>query len=235
MSLHHQYLSTQMERLSILYIEDDLSVQKHILEFLQRYAKVVYTADNAEDGYQLFNRHHPDIIIMDINLPGMSGIELAEKIRAHDERVLIMMATAYTDKEFLLKAVELNLMRYLVKPITSDDLYDVFEKCIAMLGKRNEISNAVDLGEGYRYRRRSKELIHEGETIVLRKKEIDLLEFFLDRLNEVVTYEMLQTMIWSEGTMTQDAIRSQIKNLRQKIYPKLFANISGIGYKLQRV
>jgi two-component system, OmpR family, response regulator VanR len=234
MSVEHENFIKNMQRLSILYIEDDPAVQKHISEFLKRYSKAVYLASDAENGYESFNAHRPDIVLLDINLPGMSGMELAEKIREHDTEVLLVMATAYTDKEFLLKAVELNLVRYLVKPITSDDLYDVFVKCIAMLNMNKPGGYTIDLGQGYIYNRRSKELLCNNEMMPLRKKEIGLLEFFLDRANEVVTYEMLQTMIWSDGTMTQDAIRSQIKNLRKKIHPKLFANVSGIGYKLQR-
>lgn len=223
-----------MKKLSILYVEDDPEVQKHISEFLKRYCRDVYLADNAEEGYELFSQHQTDIVMLDINLPGMSGMDLAEKIRSLSTNVRIIMATAYTDKEFLLQAIELNLIRYLVKPITSDDLYDVFEKCINTMDPDEKFAR-VDLGHECFYQPHTKELIKEGEIIVLRKKEMELLEFFVAHANEIVTYEMLETMVWKDMLMTQDAIRSQIKNLRKKIHTKLFTNVSGIGYKLQRV
>jgi len=221
-----------MKKLSILYVEDDVAVQKHISEFLQRYCQKVYLAQTAEHGYELYKKHQVDIIMSDINLPAKNGIDLAEKIRADDSDICIIIATAYTDKEFLLQAIELNLMRYLIKPITSDDLYGVFSKCIESMQLKN-IIRVIDLGNGFSYHLYAKELHKGNEVIALRKKEIELLNFFIHHSYTIVTYEMLETMIWKDASMTQDAIRSQIKNLRKKIHPKVFTNISGVGYKLE--
>jgi len=220
-----------MQKFSILYVEDDSAVQKHISEFLKRYCKNVYLADNAEDGLKLFVKYSPDVVMLDINLPGMSGIELAKKIRSLSGDVSIIMATAYTDKEFLLDAIELNLIRYLIKPITSDDLYDVFIKCSETISIKRK---KIDLGGGFFYNADTRTLLKDDEVIPLRKKEIELLDFFVNHLDELVTYEMLETMIWRDMHMSQDAIRSQIRNLRKKIHSKLFTNVSGVGYKLAK-
>ncbi len=221
-----------MKDFSILYVEDDFAVQKYISEFLERYCCEVYLAQTAEDGYDLYCKYHPHIVMLDINLPSMSGIDLAEKIRLLSSNVHIIMATAYTDKEFLLQAIELNLIRYLIKPITSDDLYDVFTKCITSNPLNQELKK-ISLDNEYSYHFNSKELFRSGKLIVLRKKEIALLEFFINNSHQIVSYEVLESMVWKDMQMTQAAIRSQIKNLRKKIHPKFFTNISGVGYKFE--
>jgi DNA-binding response OmpR family regulator len=229
--MNHKLFTKNMQNFSILYVEDDSAVQKHISEFLKRYSKNVYLAESAEDGYQLFLKHSPDIVMLDINLPGMSGIDLAKKIRSNNSEVSIIMATAYTDKAFLLEAIELNLIRYLIKPITGDELYDALMKCVKSMSSKTEL---VRLSDEFSYNLKIKTLYKRDEIVPLRKKEIELLDFFVNHIDEVVTYEMLENMVWRDFQMTQDAIRSQIRNLRKKTDPKLFGNISGVGYKLAK-
>lgn len=221
-----------MKSYTLLYVEDDEEIRSYMTEFLTRYCKVVYACDNAGEGMTLYERHRPDIMLLDINLPGISGIDMATEIREKDPLTRIVMSTAYTDKEFMLKAVELGLTRYLVKPVTSSDLFGAFEKCITELMALSAQYSAIDLGAGFTYNKRSKSLTHGEEVITLRKKEIDLIEFFTDHPGEVVSYAVLETALWSDDVMTSNAIRSQIKNLRKKTHAGILKNISGIGYRL---
>lgn len=225
--MKHQSFAEKMKTYTVLYVEDDFHVRQYITEFLKRYCKEVYESDNSEDGLELYRKHKPDILLLDINLPGMSGIELATLIRENDTLTRILISTAYTNKEFMLKAIELNLTRYLVKPLTSEELFSAFEKCLDEL----QFGDSVDLGEGYSYSKKLTAVIYEDETILLRKKEAALLEFFITHEGEVVGYERIEHCIWGDEIMTTDAIRSQIRNIRRKIGIKLFENINGIGYK----
>lgn len=230
--MDHKEFARKMKFYTVLYVEDDVEIRRYMTEFLKRYCRDVYEADNANVGLELYKKHHPDILLLDINLPGMSGMELASLVREADTLTRIIMSTAYTNKEFMLKAIELDLTRYLVKPVTGDDLFGAFEKCLNELGRLAPKYSEIDLGEGFVYNKKLKSLSKENELITLRKKETDLLEFFIDHPNEVVSYELLETALWSDTVMTSDAIRSQIKNLRKKTHPEILKNISGIGYKL---
>lgn len=230
--IDHKEFAKKMRAYTVLYVEDDVEVRQYMTEFLRRYCKAVYATDNAATGLTLYKEHRPDILLLDINLPGMSGIDLAASIRESDPLTRIIMSTAYTDKEFMLKAVELGLTRYLVKPVTSEDIFAAFEKCMIELVKLAPKYSEVDLGEAFIYNKKLKSLLKDGMVMALRKKETDLLEFFIDRPNEVVTYALLETAIWNDQVMTSDAIRSQIKNLRKKIHPQILKNVSGVGYRL---
>ena len=225
-------LITRMNQSTILYVEDELDIRNYIVEFLQRYFKTIYEASSSEEGYLLYEKYQPDIMLLDINLPGQNGIDFASRIRREDNNTRIIMTTAYTNKEFMLKAIELNLTRYLVKPVIGKDLLEAIEKAFQEISNKAGLKPEVDLGEGFVYNIFEKQITHHGEIIQLRKKEVDLLEFFIQKKNHIVTYNMLETQIWHNDVMTQDAIRSQIRNLRKKTYSKILKNISGIGYKL---
>lgn len=222
-----------LKQCSILYVEDDREIRSYISEYLGRFCKRVYEAENAETAEELYERNRPEIVLLDINLPGnKSGIELCESIRKNDKKTRIIMSTAYTDREFLLKVVELGLTRYLVKPMTSDDLFGALQKALDELESVDAFFGEVDLGEGFFYHPKTKRLRRGEETIPLRKKELELLEYFVSHPDETLSYERLERCIWGAGTMTPDAIRSQIRNLRKKTHPAILENISGVGYRL---
>ena len=227
--MNHKAFANKMSSYSILYIEDDPNIRKYIREFLLRYSPQVYSCDSSEKGLELYEKYRPNILLLDINLPGMSGIDFASKIRENDKKTRILISTAYTNTEFMLKAIELELSRYLIKPVTSEELIDAFEKCISELEDRV----SVQLGDGYIYSKKTTSIIKNSETTLLRRKESEILEFFIEREGEVIRYDMLESSIWSDGAMTRDAIRSQIRNIRKKIGANCFENITGVGYRFE--
>lgn len=221
-----------MKNLTLLYIEDDLDIQKYLGEFLERYTSNLYLAQNAEDGMELYKKISPDIILLDINLPVQSGIDFARELRKFDHDTRIIISTAYTDNAFLLTAIELELTRYLVKPVTCIELMGALDKATDEYEDNNVLSQDIDLGEGFSYDPQRKALLKEGEVVILRRKEMQLLEFFIAHAQYTLSYESLQYEIWSDSLMSKDAIRAQICNLRKKSHPRIIKNINAIGYRL---
>ncbi len=219
---------------TIVYIEDDKNVREYIMEFLKRYCKNVHEAGSAEDGLELYNRVNPEIMIVDINLPGISGLELISKIRQNDKDTRILVSTAYTNKEFMVEAIELALTRYLVKPITSKDLLGALKKCLSEYSEISSGLSNIDLGENCYYNYRTKSFIKDGEELDLRRKERQILEFFIEKNDEIISYETLESEIWQDDIMTENSIRSQIRNIRKRTHPNILKNVSGIGYKLYK-
>ena len=227
----NQEFLCSLSNCTIVYVEDDADIRKYIEEFLLRYCKNLYVASNAEDALKLYNQYNPNIMLIDINLPIMSGMELISLIRTNDEDTRIIITTAYTNKEFTLEAVELSLTRYLVKPITSDDLKGALKKAIEQINKTSKDISNIGLGNDFIYNTKDNFVTKNENIINLRKKEKELLDFFIENKDLIITYEMLENEIWQDNIMTLDAIRSQIKNIRHKIYPTLIKNISKTGYK----
>ncbi|WP_297433584.1 response regulator transcription factor [Sulfurimonas sp.] len=229
--MNHSLFASTIKNLTILYVEDDENIQMHIAEFLKRYTSRLYLANNAEDGLKLYEKIKPDILLLDINLPGMSGIDLAKIVRKNDLKTRIIISTAYTDKEFLLTAVELTLTRYLVKPVTSIELVNALSKA-ALEYNNDENTQLIDLGKGYFYNKASKLVLLEKKEIHLRRKEMQLLEFFIANKEQTLSYDVLEYEVWQERPMSKDAIRAQIRNIRKKTHSDIIENISAIGYRL---
>jgi len=235
--MDHYSIASKMKQLTLLYIEDDAEIQGYLAEFIGRYTPNLHLAQSAEEGQVLYEKLKPDIILLDINLPGKNGIDFARLLREHDQSTKIIITTAYTDQEFLLTAVELGLTRYLVKPVTSSELMYALNKAADELKDRKESienSSEIDLGRGFSYNRDTKSLLREGTVVTLRRKEMELLEFFIANRNKIVTYEALEYEVWSDTPMSRDAIRAQIRNLRKKIYAEVIINVTAIGYQFNK-
>jgi len=229
--MNHSLFASRLKNLTILYVEDDKNIQMHIAEFLKRYTSYLYLASSGEDALKLYKKVRPDILLLDINLPGISGIDLAKIVRKNDLKTRIIISTAYTDKEFLLTAVELMLTRYLVKPVTTIELVNALSKA-ALECNNNDNTHLINLGKGYFYDKASKLILLEKKKILLRRKEMQLLEFFIANKEQTLSYDVLQYEVWQDMPMSKDAIRAQIRNIRKKTHAHIIENINAIGYRL---
>jgi len=230
--MDHRSLLEKLHHLHLLYVEDDIEIRKQIYEFLKRYFASVQETSSAKEAMIYFNQKKPDIMLVDINLPGESGLSFSQNIRKKHRDVRIIISTAYTDKEFLLTAIELDLTRYLVKPLIGESLLEALEKASDEYAIIYQQDQMVDLGEGFNYNKKERILRKEMEECSLRAKEMQLLEYFIAHATEIIAYDILEYNIWKEIPMSRDAIRSQIRNLRKKTHNKIIENISGIGYRL---
>jgi two-component system, OmpR family, response regulator VanR len=217
------------KNLKILYVEDEDFIRKNAVEYLGFYSDFVYEAVDGIDGYEKYLEIKPDIIICDIIMPKLDGLELIEKIRKSDKETKIIVATARLDTKFLLKAVELGLVKYITKPLEEKKLIDALNDA-ALLMNEND-SNIIKLVNSISFDTFNKTVFQEETQINLTKKELMFLEICAKNKNRATSYEELANYVW-EGYMTEDALRSVIKSLRKKLSKDVLVNISGIGYKL---
>jgi len=132
---------------SILYVEDEITVQEELSEFLKDYCDELYVASNGVEGLSLFKQHHPKIIVSDIKMPKMDGIELAQEIFKIDPECHIIFTTAFTDMKYLQDAITLHAAGYIVKPIDLEHLEHMLLKVIKIesLQKQLEIKTQYEL------------------------------------------------------------------------------------------
>ncbi len=102
---------------SILYVEDEKEIQDELSEVLEDFCEVLYRADDGFQGLELFNKYTPDIVITDIRMPLMDGIEMSKKIKQIDSNSQIIFTTAFSDVDYFQEAIELQVEGYLLKPI----------------------------------------------------------------------------------------------------------------------
>ena len=214
---------------NILYIEDDDGVRVVNLRILKRMFKDVFEASDGLEGYNLYLKEKPDIILTDIKMPKMDGIELAKKIREKDEKVRIIISTAFSDEKYLLDAVELKLERYLVKPLTKRNLIPALQKAVLNIKKEKKLF--FDDNFYYNF---SNELFYQNDNeIEMTKKELYFLRLLIKNRNIIVTYNMIEQEVWEDEYMSKNSLRTTVGFLRKKLPKNIIKNISNMGYKLK--
>jgi len=223
-------IKDMLKNFTILYVDDEDMVRKNAVEFLSRISSKVYEAKDGKEAVSMWKEYKPDIIITDINMPKLNGIDMASYIRSHDKDVQIIIATAHSDTEYLLKAVELQLVKYIIKPITKDKLTNALEKSMELIEDKSKFN--LPLSSTCQYNAYEKVIYDNNKEIKLTKNETLFLDLLAHHHTRVVTYEEIENAIWAYEGMSQDAIRSLVRGLRKKIPQGVIENISGVGYKL---
>ncbi len=224
-------IAQKLKTLSILYAEDEEGIRKNISNSLRYYAKEVIEAKDGLEAYEIYKNQKIDILFTDILMPNMDGLELVKKIRSEDKDLPIVITTAHTDTDYLLGAVELHLEQYIVKPVNLKDLKQSLEKCVNTINQH--VSIVKDLPDGFSYDFDNKTLTCKGELVKLTKKEVVFFELLLKNSHRVVTYSEIENTVWDGEFVSDLALKSLVRNLRNKFSKKYLKNYSGIGYKLE--
>ena len=219
----------KLKNCTILYAEDEKGIRENIADSLRYYVKEIYEACNGEEAFEIYKDKKPDIILSDIHMPILNGIDFIKKVRETNRNIPVIMITAHTDKKYLLEAVELHMEKYIVKPVDLDILIDIISSCVDLLKKNAEIILEVDTNYIYDYDK--KELKYKNDSILLNKKEMKFIEVLIQNQNRITSYNELQVNVWADDVMTDSALRSLVRNLRKKLPKDVIYNLSGVGYR----
>ena len=223
-------LNKYYKNIKILYVEDDEIARENGIEYLENYFELIYDASDAIKALQLYEKYKPDIIITDIQMPKLNGLEFVKRIRQKDKKTQIIIITAFCDKDYLMKAIELQLVKYLVKPVREKEFEEALFLCINSL--ENDESNIVKLDNHTYFDTFNKNLISNNEIVKLRVKELVFLELLIKNKNRYVSYEEIENYVWNDNVMTKDAIKTLVKNIKTKIPKDLILNLTNSGYKI---
>ena len=223
-------MSNNYKNIKVLYVEDDDIARENGIEYLENFFEQIYEASDAIVALQLYEKYKPDIIITDIQMPKLNGLEFVKRIRQKDKKTQIIIITAFCDKDYLLKAIELGLVKYLVKPLKEKEFEEALYLCIDNL--ENCESNIVKLDENTFFDMFNKNLVVNGEIVKLRVKELAFLELLLKNKNRYVSYREIENFVWDDSVMTKDALKTLVKNIKIKIPKNLILNLTNSGYKI---
>jgi two-component system, OmpR family, response regulator VanR len=218
------------KKYTILYIEDDEGVRTINSRFLNRMFNELYEAKDGEEGYALYKKYHPDIILTDIKMPKLDGISLTKKIRQKDETTKIIISTAFSEKDYLMDAIELKLEKYIIKPLTSRNLMPALTKAVEALEKQKDFK--IFLAEDFYFDNNTSLFYYNEKIIDFTKKELQFLKLLTLNKDRVVSYEEIEQHIWEDEYMSLNSLRTSIGFIRKKIPFNCIKNISNMGYKL---
>ncbi len=113
---------TLLRSMTVLYVEDDNFIRTHVAHLLKRAVRNLLLAENGQVGVELFERYRPDIVVTDVEMPIMGGLEMAEQIKALDRDTPLIVTTAYNTEEFFIRAIDAGVDKFLSKPIRVPNL-----------------------------------------------------------------------------------------------------------------
>ena len=130
----------ELKRLTILLVEDEEELRHETSAFLELYYDRIIQAANGSEALQLFALHQPDLVISDIRMPVMDGLELAIRLKNQAPTTPVIFCTAFTETPYLLKAIELGIAAFVRKPVETDELLAAIEQAVIPVLQRREIS-----------------------------------------------------------------------------------------------
>jgi DNA-binding response OmpR family regulator len=219
-----------LKSLSILYAEDDLVIQNSISRILKMFFKEVHIANDGNEALEIYQNNKIDVMMLDYVMPNLDGYQTAKFIREINKKIPIIIVSAYTDKEKLLNAIELNLIKYLEKPILHDDLINVFNSVISSLEENNLLFAKLD--ESCNYSFVTKNIIKDNIEISLTKNEVSFIELLLDKPNQLISKEVIEDKVFKEST-DENTIRNMVYRLRKKLDTQSIVTLKDFGYLLK--
>ncbi len=211
----------------VLYAEDDEGIRKIIIEILELFFSKVVSVENGLKALKELSNNNYDVLIFDVSMPKLDGIETIKKIRKTNKKIPIIILSAHTEQEYLWKVVELKITKYLAKPCDKDTFIKALEQASLELINFNK---KIIIHENCTYNPFNKTLDLDGNSVKLSKNESKLLEYFTSHINQIVTFNKIYYYLWEFDAPSKEAIKFIIKGLRKKIGKNIIKNIYGIGY-----
>ncbi len=224
-------LKNVLKSATLLLVEDDARIREKFSRLLELYVNKIYEAPNGTKALEAYKKHKPSFIITDIEMPDMDGLEFVEIIRKENEQIPVIITSAYSNKEYLLTSIKLQLIDYLIKPINHNELLISLEK-VAKILRKNTISNIIEINSGVVYNPSNKTVSVCDVTNRLTTNESELLELLIINRGKVVTKNMVEDKIYIFKEMSDSALKNVIYKLRKKLVKEVIISVDRIGYKI---
>ena len=218
----------------VLVVEDEPGIADFIRRGLVYKGYTVRVAHSGEEALEMAQTHLPDLVILDIMLPGMDGVEVCRRLRAGDQMPIIMLTArdAMSDK---VAGLEAGADDYITKPFAFEEL---LARVRAALRRRPEPREKVLTVGDLVIEPASREVSRGGRQIELTSREYELLEFLARHAGRVVGKAMIFEKVWGyDFDIESDAIKVYVRYLRKKLNaggePDLIRSVRGVGYILK--
>ncbi|EAB5229401.1 response regulator transcription factor [Campylobacter jejuni] len=222
-------MSQECKELIILVVEDEVKARESMINILsERFSKVI-GAQNGDEGLKKFKKFKPDLVITDIAMPIMDGLDMAREIKEISDDVPIVVLSAYSEKERLLRSIDIGIDKYLIKPVDIEELFKVLDY---LIGEKIEANMLVKISEEYQFNKTKRTLIYSGGEIVLTKKELAFISLLLKQPGALVLHEDIKKNVWIGEHVSDTAVRTFIKRVRDKAGEDFIKNVPSLGYKI---
>ena len=224
-------MSRILKNLTVLLVENNSDSRKIIYDILIDNFEKVITAQNGDEGLKKFKKYNPNMVITDVFMPISDGLDMTRYIKEISKDTPVIVLSAHSEKETLLKAIDVGVDKYLIKPIMADDLLKTIEN---VAKSKIETANIIQVANGYSFNKIKRVLIRDGVEISLTKKELAFISLLIKRLGTLVLHDEIKSVVWVGESVTEAAIRTFVKRVRDKVGNNFIKNVPGLGYKIDR-
>ena len=224
-------MSRILKNLTVLLVENNSDSRKIIYDILIDNFEKVITAQNGDEGLKKFKKYNPNMVITDVFMPIIDGLDMAKCIKEISKDTPIIILSTHCEKETLLKAIDVGIDKFLIKPIIPGDFLETIEN---VAKNKIETTNIIKIGNGYSFNKIKRVLIREGVEISLTKKELAFVSLLIKRFGTLVLHDEIKSVVWVGESVTEAAIRTFVKRVRDKVGSSFIKNVPGLGYKIDR-
>lgn len=227
------------ERIKVLVVEDELSIRKFLYINLNREGFEVLEADSGEEALKITQRVKPDVVVLDLMLPGMDGFEVCQHIRKSIPNIIIIMLTAKSQDMDKIMGLELGADDYMVKPFNPLELVARIRANLRKIDNvKGQLKKTIALGEleldlkGQRFYKR-------GIEIELTPIEFSMMKMFMENNNKAFSRDEILNIVWGASYFgDMKTVDVHIRRIREKIEdnpskPSLIETVWGVGYRLR--
>lgn len=224
-----------MKSVTILLVDDEISLREAVSFQLEKACYQVLTAVDGPSGLEMASDHKPDLVLLDVNLPGMDGLEVCQTLRARNFHAPILLLTARDSEIDKVVGLEVGADDYLTKPFSSRELLARVKAHLRRERRRLQSSEVLISGELV-LDLTSRRFKVADDSVELSSREFDLLEAFLEHPGQVLTRDQLIDRVWGydyEGEAR--VVNVTVGRLREKLGSagKRLTAVRGVGYRLE--
>ncbi|MDX4061803.1 response regulator transcription factor [Aliarcobacter skirrowii] len=215
-----------MKNLKVLIVEDEIDLANLIKSSIKElFFKVVIAKDGLE-AIKKFDSFKPDIIISDIMMPNLNGLEMSKKIKEKNSETPIVILSAHSHKDMLLEAIDLGISKYFIKPFDIEEFIEYLKE----LSKKINKNKSIKLKDNFVFNFNNLSLYQNDILVNLTKRERQFLALLIENKNSYVTTFDIKKTLWENEIVSDERLRTFIKRLRAKTSKELIENVSSCGY-----
>lgn len=220
----------------VLIVDDDESVRTTLYKVVKSNGLQADMVSSGEQALQKTAQTHYDLILLDVNMHGMDGFTVVQKLRSRGIKTPIMIVSGRKEDYDTLYGLDIGADDYITKPFNPI----VLGAKVKALIRRNKGclhgADTITIAGPFRYNNTTLRFYKDGEEIVLSSKENAIMKLFMDHVNRIFPKEMIYQMIWGDAIVDENAVMVYINRIRQKIEddpakPKYIQTVRGLGYR----
>lgn len=220
---------------TVLIVDDDKAVQTTLFKVIRSNGLAADTASSGPEALNMLCEKEYDLILLDINMHGMDGFEVIQKLRRSGIKTPIIIVSGRQEDYDTLYGLDIGADDYVTKPFNPVVL-GAKVKALIRRSKGIPGRESIIIAGPFRYNTSTLRFYKNDQEIVLSSKENAMMKLFIDNVNRIFSKDMIYDLIWGEALIDENAIMVYINRLRQKIEddpskPKYIQTVRGLGYR----